>query len=384
MGATIAPAELTLGTITSASSFEGLADDWDGLVRASPRPSPFLLHAWLTEWWRHYGDGGELAVYVAHRGGALVGALPLCVRKRYGLRVLSFLGGDTALGDVLVSDDAGPGVEAALPARAVSSDHDFAELCGLPARSRLVGALDPSRLTLIERSEAPVLDLTEGWDSVYQSKLSSKQRSHHRRRRRQLAELGRVDVDVARTADELERALEDAFELHELRWNGRPDGSGFATPVGRSFHRATARALAALDVPRVVTLKIGGRAVAFHYYLALEGRMYVHRIAFDPEFGRFSPGVINTLDAIETAAAEGATRVEFLGGAERYKVELADHLEPLYLGLGLARTLKGRAAVAARVGGIRLRKQLKRSPTLRRFYFEGLAPARRLLGRVVP
>jgi CelD/BcsL family acetyltransferase involved in cellulose biosynthesis len=110
--------------------------------------------------------------------------------------------------------------------------------------------------------------------------------------------------------------------------------------------------------------------------------MYVHRIAFDPAFGRFSPGVINTLDAIETAAAEGVTRVEFLGGAERYKVELADRLEPLYEGFGLAASLKGKAAVAARLGGIRVRKQLKRSPALRRFYFEGLAPARRLLGRL--
>jgi CelD/BcsL family acetyltransferase involved in cellulose biosynthesis len=384
VGATIAPAELTLGTITSANSFESLADDWDRLVRASARPSPFLLHAWLAEWWRHYDEGGELVVYVARRGGTLVGALPLCVRRRYGLEVLSFLGADTGLADLLVSDDAGPGVEGALVARALSSGQDFAELCGLPAASRLVGALEPSHLRLIERSEAPVLDVTDGWDAVYQSKFSSKQRNHHRRRRRQLAERGRVDVEVARTAAELEQALEDAFELHERRWNGRPDGSGFATPVGRSFHRATARALSALDVPRIVTLKIDGRAVAFHYYLALEGRMYVHRIAFDPDFGRYSPGVINTLDAIETAAAEGVTRVEFLGGAERYKVDLADHLEPLYLGLGLTRTLRGRAAVAGRLGGIHLRKRLKRSSALRRFYFDGLAPARRLLGRVVP
>jgi CelD/BcsL family acetyltransferase involved in cellulose biosynthesis len=383
VGATTAPAELTLGTITSESSFEALADDWDRLVRSRPRPSPFLLHAWLVQWWRHYGDGGELAVYVAYQDGALVGALPLCLRRTFGLDVLSFLGGDTALADLLVSDDAGPGVASALAERAASGGQDFADLAGLPAGSRLVAALDTSRLRLIERSEAPVLDLTEGWDAVYQAKLSSKKRSHHRRRRRQLGELGRVEVDVARTPAELEAALEDAFELHELRWRGRPDGSGFATPVGRMFHRATARALAELDVPRIVTLKIDGRAVAFHYYLTLEGRMYVHRIAFDPAFARLSPGVINTLDAIETAASEGATRVEFLGGAERYKVDLADHMEPLYQGFGLAGSLRGRVAVAGRLGGIRLRKQLKRSPAVRRFYFEGLAPARRLLGRVV-
>ena len=381
MGATTAPAELTLGTISSESSLALLADEWDDLVRSRPRPSPFLLHAWLLEWWRHYGDGDELSVHVAYRDGRLVGALPLCVRTRYGLRVLCFVGGDTALADLLVADGEGPEVAVALAERAATADHDFADLFGLPAGSRLVAALGSPTLTLIERSEAPVLDLTAGWDAVYRSKFASKRRNHHGRRRRQLGELGRVDVEVARTAAELEAALEDAFTLHLLRWDGRPDGSGFASPVGRSFHRATVQALSSLDVPRIVTLKIDGRPVAFHYYFSLEGRMYVHRIAFDPAFGRFSPGLVNTLDAIEAAAAEGATRVEFLGGAERYKLELADHMEPLYQGLGLIGTLKGKAAVAGRLGVIRARKQLKRSAVLRRFYFEGLAPARRLLRR---
>jgi CelD/BcsL family acetyltransferase involved in cellulose biosynthesis len=383
VGATTAPAELTVDTISSDSAFATVEEDWDSLVRTRPRPSPFLLHRWLFEWWRHYGDGGDLAVHVARRNGRLVGALPLCVRPRHRLRVLSFLGGDdSTLADLLLGDEERPEIATALAERAVSSGQDFADFSGLPAASRLVAALGRSRLRLIERSEAPVLDLSAGWEAVYRSKLSSKKRSHYRRRRRQLAELGRVEVEVARTRTELERALEDAFTLHELRWQGRPDGSGFATPAGRRFHHATTQALAELGVPRIVTLKIDGRPVAFHYYLALEGRMYVHRIAFDPAFGRFSPGAINTLDAIEAAAAEGVTKVEFLGGAERYKLELADHFEPLYEGFGLARSLQGKAAVAGRVGGIHLRKQLKRSPALRRFYFEGLAPARRFLARV--
>ena len=384
MGVAKAPAGLTLETISSESAFAALdVDEWDTLVRSRPRPSPFLLHGWLREWWQHYGEGGELAVHVAYRDGRLVGALPLCVRPRYGMRVLSFVGGeDGSLADVLVTDGEPPEVASALLDRGVSSGQDFAEFSGLSSASRLVAILGPSRLSLVERSEAPVLDLTPGWQQVYASKLSSKKRNHYRRRRRQLAEVGRVDVEVARTEPELDRALEDAFRLHDLRWEGRPDGSGFATPAGRSFQRAAIQALAPLGVPRIVTLKIDGRPVAFHYYLVLDGRMYVYRIAFDPSFGRLSPGVINTLDAIENAASEGATRVEFLGGAERYKVELADRLEPLCQGIGLASTLKGKAAVAARVGGIRMRMQLKRSPALRRFYFEGLAPARRMLGRL--
>ena len=107
MGVTTAPAGLTLETISSESAFAALGEDeWDRLVRSRERPSPFLLHAWLLEWWRHYGADSELAVQVAYRGGRLVGALPMCVRRRYGLRVLSFVGGeDSSLADVLVEDD---------------------------------------------------------------------------------------------------------------------------------------------------------------------------------------------------------------------------------------------------------------------------------------
>src|SRR5215208_4353923 len=202
------------------------------LVRAGPRPSPFLLHAWLLEWWRHHGDEGELAVHVAYRDGRLVGALPLCVLPRRGLRVTSFIGGDPGLADMLLADDESVSTADALADRARGADQDLAEFSGLPADSRLIAGLGPSALTLIERAEAPVLDLSPGWDSVYTTKFSSKQRSHHRRRRRQLAQLGRIDVEVARTVDELKAALEDAFVLHDLRWQGRPDGSGFTTPAG--------------------------------------------------------------------------------------------------------------------------------------------------------
>ena len=54
-------------TISEEAGFAELAGSWDELVRAMPRPSPFLLHSWLLEWWRHYGRGADLAVHVAYR-----------------------------------------------------------------------------------------------------------------------------------------------------------------------------------------------------------------------------------------------------------------------------------------------------------------------------
>ena len=367
--------------VSSGEAFDALGGEWDELVRAMPRPSPFLLHGWLAEWWRHYGRDAELAVIVAREDGRMVGALPLVVRRRVGLRVASFMGeGLAVLPDLLVAENADRTVAAQLSWLA-EGVCDVADFHGLPAGSRIAAALGP-RLDVTERIEAPVLDISAGWDAVYRAKTTSKKRNLHRRRRRQLGELGELTVTVARDLDELEPALEEAFLLHAKRWEGRPDGSGFGTPVGMRFHRAVLRRLADLDVARITTLRVDGRAIAFHYWFALEGRMYVHRLAFDPALARFSPGLVNTLDAIESAAEEGMTRVEFLGGGERYKVELADTFEPLYHGFGVASGIRGRAYAAGQLATIRTRLALKRSPRLHRLYFDDLAPARRLVQRV--
>ena len=139
---------------------------------------------------------------------------------------------------------------------------------------------------MIVRAEAPVLDLNgHDWETVYRNRLSSSQRAQHRRRSRQLARLGKLETTVARTRAELGPALEDAFALHELRWRGRPDGSTFGTTTGKPFHREVTSALAELDVPRIVTLKLDGRPIAFVYYFALEGtHVLPPLLAFDPEF----------------------------------------------------------------------------------------------------
>jgi CelD/BcsL family acetyltransferase involved in cellulose biosynthesis len=369
-----------LRTVTDAASFDALRPDWDRLVQAMPRPSPFMLHGWLSEWWRHYGHGRTLAVRTAWRDGALIAAAPLLVRTRLGVEVTSLLGGDqSALGDVLLGPDEDDSL-ARTVLGADATEPGYLDAQGIPRGSRLATALGPN-VEVVERVEAPVLDLHDGWDAVYGSHTSSKKRNLHRRRRRQLSELGRLELVVARDPEALVPALEDAFRLHALRWEGRPDGSDFASERGRAFQRAALLRLAELDIARIVLLRLDERAIAFHYYFAFEGRMIVHRLGFDPALARFSPGVVNTLDTIESAASEGLTQVEYLGGAERYKVELADRFDPLCRALGRACGVRARALVKSELIWMDARLRLKKSPAVRRAYFETLAPLRRIATR---
>ena len=233
-----------------------------------------------------------------------------------------------------------------------------------------------ARLRLNKRVDSPVLDLGAGFDAVYNAHTTSKRRGSNRRRLRQLEELGTIEFARARTEPELRVALEEAFTLHHLRWQGRPDGSDFGTDRGMAFQREAVAAISKLEVPSIVTLRLDDRPIAFHYSFVVERQMVVHRLAFDPALARFSPGVLTMLEVLRTAADEGVERVEYLGGDESYKLEFADRVEPLYQGVGMARTVQGRVAAATRLKAIDARRRLKSSDSLRRLYYRGRAPER--------
>ena len=370
-------------TITTPSEFEALAPAWDELVRRAARPSPFLVHGWLAAQWRHHHPDLQPQVEAVFDGGDLVGALPLEIVRRRGVTVARLLGHHhAALGDVVCDPRDGGRVVPQLLAAVPASGADYADLFGFAQESMLWRAARERRLPLVQRVEAPTLDLSEGWNDVYHRKTSSKKRNLHKRRRRQLGEVGNLEVTLARTEDELLNALEEAFLVHDLRWQGRPDGSGFTTEVGKRFQRAAIRTLAKQQIPRILTLRIDGRPVAFHYYLLFSRSMYVYRLAFDPALARYSPGQVATLEAIEAAAEEGATRVEFLGGDERYKMELADRQEPLFELVGLPASARGAVTAWAVRRTIQTRLALKRSERLRSLYVEGLRPVREARARM--
>jgi CelD/BcsL family acetyltransferase involved in cellulose biosynthesis len=361
--------QLRIELISAEAELAALAPAWDELVAAMPRPSPFLLNTWLVEWWRHFGAEGQLAVRAAFRGDRLVAGLPLFVHQRKGLRTLEFVGGTkAALADVMLLPDEGDSTAAAVAETGDALDYDFANVFGLPAGSRLARQPSWRDLRLIERLESPVLEISDGWDAVYERKFSQRERQNRRRRRRQLEQLGSVEIAVARKPDELGPAFDDAARLYALRWQGRREGSGLMSATGAAFYRSALLRLTGQDVPRVLTLRVDGRPVAANVYVVLSETLYGLVMAFDPAFARYAPGSEALYSTLEAGAGEGVTRAEFLGAATGHKERFTDRAEPIYQGIGLARTLRGHLGAEALAAGIRLRRRAKKSETARRLY----------------
>jgi CelD/BcsL family acetyltransferase involved in cellulose biosynthesis len=128
---------------------------------------------------------------------------------------------------------------------------------------------------------------------------------------------------------------------------------------------------------QIVVLRISGRPVAFDHTFTLGQTLFLHRLGFDPAYARYSPGLVTTLETLRHASTEGVTRVEFLGGGERYKIELADRHEPLYQAIGFVRNPLGSLAARQRLALIKLRKALKRNERIQRIYLNGFNALRR-------
>jgi CelD/BcsL family acetyltransferase involved in cellulose biosynthesis len=353
----VAKDEMVYETLSSIEELDALEAEWDRLVRAMPKPTPFLLHGWVKAWLHHYAQDAEPTIHIARRDGQLVAALPFVVRRRLGLRIASFVGDDRPFVDVLLA----PG-EKIETARALcdfaARSHDCASLGMISAESVIIRACG-RRLRLIPRVGAPVLDLSSGFEQTYREKYSSRTRRAHAGRRRKLDELGKVEFVLAKTPEELEPALEDAFRLHALRWQGQFDGSSFRNDEGMAFNREALRALAEDDIVRILTLRLNGEAIAFEYYFLVSKWMYRYRHGWDPAYANYGLGVLNGLVAIERASDEGATVIEHLGGTERYKLAFSSRIEELNVGIGLRGSIRG--AVYLRTKALTLASRSKRT-----------------------
>jgi CelD/BcsL family acetyltransferase involved in cellulose biosynthesis len=379
-----------LSALTSPPSFRTLtgpeqlaqldSGQWDALVAAAPRPSPYLLSTWVRAWLGEPSFEGEPCIAVAEREGALVGAAPLIVQHRAGARIARFVGAhESALGDLLLAPSEGHGTARSLldTAIATARPHAF-DVFGLPSNSHLADVAG-GRMSLIERVESPVTEMPDGWETAYAGKASARRRSNDRRRERQLSEVGELDFSIATDGETVLADLPAAFELHRMRWEGRPDGSSFGTPGGQRFQLDVLPRLADEGHFSMLTVRIDGRPAAFQAWFAIGENVYLYRNGYDEAVGRFGPGLIALRRAMAAASEAGARRMEYLGGAERYKRELADRFDPLYQGYGLARGPLGHAYVARARLSVALRQRLKKSERLHQLYtsgaFRGRKPA---------
>jgi len=328
--------------ITEWRDAERLAPEWEALVERARCPSIFLTPQWLQPWWNFYGQNLQLALLAARdERGALVGLAPLASRteRRLGwkeVRRLEFLGSFGVASDhldVLVEQDREHDIAQAILSALFRATWDELVLADLAEDSiavRLLGRFaTESGCEVRQRagSVCPYVALPTSW-CEYLATLSRNHREQWRARERRLREAcGAITRSVA-SAEELGPALDDLMILHERRWAGRgPLGRGaFFFPEFRAFHRDVSRRFFERGWVELIWLEVNGRPIAMQYNFDFGGTTHYYLSGFDPEWQRFSPGLVLMGTAMARSIERKQSEFDFLRGDELYKARWANRV----------------------------------------------------------
>ena len=312
--------------------------DWGSLAEAAG--NVFGTPEWLTLWWRHFGDGRPLRVYVVRERGRVAALLPLYLWRPRAPRTLRFLGHGPSdvMGPICAPSDrahAAAGLE-----RVLGEGRWHVLLAERLASTEVLP--DDLRAHELRREPSPVLPF-EGmsWDDFLASK-SSNFRQQARRRERKLAEEHELRFRLSDDPERLDADIEVLFRLHAERWG---EGSDALRERRAAFHREFARLALERGWLRLWVLELDGRPAAAWYGLRFAGRELYYQAGRDPAFERQAVGFVLLVHTVREAMNDGMREYDFLRGGEGYKDRFTDD-ETVVRTFAAGRGLAGRAAVA--------------------------------------
>ncbi|MDJ0390004.1 GNAT family N-acetyltransferase [Roseomonas sp. E05] len=324
---------------------------WQDLERRADADL-FRSHAWIAAWWRAGPKPDfSLRIATAWRGEALVGVLPLVLRRHQGVRVLEWAAKDcTDYCDVLLAPDVEATAVLGRMWKAVRQEggYDMAYLSHvLPHSAAAALAGHPGGIEMRPgRRQAAATGVTlAGYASphAFFQSLGKKGRNNHLRGLRILEEAGPVSFRLAE-AEETRALVQKLFAMKQALLN--PGEAATILSDDGTLLNAMVQAAAERGILRLFVLEAGGRLAAGLICFAEGTRLAAYLTTYDVAFARASPGSVILVEAVQWAIANNFGTVDFLCGDEAYKRRLADCTQSLG-SLVAARTPLGLAALLA-------------------------------------
>jgi CelD/BcsL family acetyltransferase involved in cellulose biosynthesis len=150
-------------------------------------------------------------------------------------------------------------------------------------RNRPVDILDGHVRATLDRSDDPDALNPRGV-------LPSRRRKEYARQMRRLADTGEVQFVAAIDPAEVRARFEAFLLLEAAGWKGRRGTALGSTDATREFAREAVAAHAEAGGARIDSIDLGGRPIAMVVSFAAGATAWTWKIAYDENFGRFSPG----------------------------------------------------------------------------------------------
>ncbi len=349
MNAERGPGRPTIRIIEDPAEFASLEAPWRNLD-AHPAVRPFQQFAWAAAWVHTIGAAGgwRLKVATLRQDGRLVAALPLCIRRYKGLRVLEWIAARVTdyCGAIVDPDLDEPWALRTLWESIVrSGGFDWARLSHVRTDTqlfRLFESFDPWIETREDAGGIPIA-WASGAEWLQRQTAGMRDRVKYNARRMQKAGF---TVRVCNTPASLARIV-DTLVAQKRPWLAARGLSSFIDePGGVEFLQLAVAASAARGELHLSTVENDERIAACDLAFVRDGIIYSYIASFDPEFHKYSFGRVLTDSLLMWACDNGMRRLDLLLGAYDYKTEYHCTLEPVRT-VVMPRGLIGRAALLA-------------------------------------
>jgi CelD/BcsL family acetyltransferase involved in cellulose biosynthesis len=334
-------ASLSLTQTIVAPSFDDRSIDpheWDDFV-VGLEGDVYVSYDWCRIWWRHYGCGRTLRIFIFREAGQLVGIAPMFIERSalgpFGLRVGKRVGADHALTlfALPLASHVAERAYTEILSTLIKTDRCDAVWIGvcpgndpsLPGLRAAANRLHPVAALARDAEVAShiVFDLPASFDA-YLGTLDRRQRQNYRRQMKQFREQYRVGSDVIRAPPDRALQLFDEFRaIHRRQWLTENKLGHFGDwPGADSFNRELVETLSRSGRFRMIRLKSDDEIVS-NQYAFVYGRRCFWRLparSTRGEYDRFGLGVLGLVQLIEVMIDEGVHSIEAGLGHYDYKI----------------------------------------------------------------
>jgi CelD/BcsL family acetyltransferase involved in cellulose biosynthesis len=328
----VAPAALRTEVVTEYDAFVALEAEWNDVVDRARVPHPFLRHEWMRTWWDTFGGSASLEILILREDGRIAAIAPLMRERTQMYRVpvtrLRLLQNDhTPRIDFLIASRPDESYQAIWHwLRHDAAPWDVLQLNQLQRASRTMATVNRFAQAeglstgVWQSSDSPYLELTGTWDQ-YLASLPAKFRSNIRNRMSRLTKLGEPTFEVLRDRASIEAGYADALRLEASGWKQQAGTSICSDPAVQRFYTVLTERAAERGWLELLFLKVGDRRIATSYGSTYDGRLFLFKTGYDPEYATCSPFKLLTYFAIQHAYANGLRELDFLGDSEPWKME---------------------------------------------------------------
>lgn len=333
--------DLQIEIVRGDEALDVLKSEWMELSTRAREHFCSQTFYWASHAWKHAVARGDcrLSILTGRDQGRLVLVWPFVLRRHLAWQEAEWLGATYEYRDVLVErspvagrwiDEAWGFLKTELGADLVSCPSIRPDAAVFPLLNKEASAV---------RRHWPILfiaaDRWPDWDSYRQS-LRAKFRRDQQRRRRRLAERGRVALEIAESGEQVDRLMGWLF-AQKRAWalRHRLYLPWLESGAYEDFLHAAARDALGSDELWLGALKVNDQILAVQLAFVCRSRMELYMITYDRAWRSYGPGRLMLEEAVKWAFDNKISVVDFRTGLEPFKYGFAndetwrtDHLVP--------------------------------------------------------